>query len=99
MTRTVTHYVKHGSEFMLTASEREFQVLRLAAAGLNIDAIAGALGIHRATVNTYISRWLEQVGAHNRTMLAVWSLQTGFITPADVWDIWEAHAPALAAWK
>ena len=99
MTRTVTHYVKHGNEFMLTASEREYQALRLAAAGLNIDDIARIMGIHRATVNSYISRWLERIGAHNKAMLAVWALQTGFITPVDIWDIWETHAPALAAWK
>ena len=98
MTRTATHYVRHG-DFVLTASEREYQVLRLVAAGLNVDVVAGILGIHRSTTNTYIGRWMQQIGAHNKAMLAVWALQTGFITPANVWDIWETHAPALAAWK
>ena len=99
MTRTATHYLKHGDGSVLTASEREYQVLRLATAGLNIDDIGRLLGIHRSTVNTYTSRWLQRTGAHNKAMLASWALLTGLVTPADVWEIWERHAPLLAAWK
>jgi len=99
MTRTATHYVRHSNGTILTASEREYQALRLAAAGLNIDDIARIMGIHRATVNSYISRWLERIGAHNKAMLAVWAVQVGLITPADVWDIWETQVPELAAWQ
>lgn len=69
---------------MVTASEREYEALRLAAAGLNIDDIARIMGIHRSTVNSYIPRWLQRVGAHNKAMLAVWALQTGLVTPADI---------------
>lgn len=99
MTRIATHYVKHGDGTVLTASKREYQVLRLAAAGLNIDDIGRVLGIHRSTVNTYVGRWAQRIGAHNKAMLAVWALQIGLVTPADVWEIWETHAPLLAAWK
>lgn len=99
MTRTATHYIKHADGIILTASDREYKALQLAAAGLNIDDIARIMGIHRATVNSYVSRWLERIGAHNKAMLATWALLTGLVTPADVWEIWETHAPLLAAWK
>ena len=99
MTHTATHFLQHGEEFVLTASEREFQVLRLVVAGLNIDEIAQILGIHRSTVNTYVFRWEQSIGAHNKAMLAAWAILTGLVTQDDIWVIWETHAPALAAWK
>ena len=99
MTRTATHYLQFGDEFVLTASEREYHALRLAAAGLNLDDLAHALNIHRSTAYTYITHWAQQTGAHNRTMLAAWAIVTGFITPGDVWSIWATHAPQLAAWQ
>lgn len=99
MTRIAAHYIRHGDGTVLTASEREYQVLRLAAAGLNIDDIGRVLGIHRSTVNSYTSRWLQRTGADNKAMLAAWALLTGLVTPADIWDIWEQHAPTLVAWR
>lgn len=99
MTRTATHYIKRSDGSILTASEREYQALRLAAAGLNVDDIARVMGIHRATVASYLYRWMQRTGAHNKAMLAAWALMMGIVTAADIWDIWEQHAPALAAWK
>ncbi len=99
MTRTATHYVSRGDGKIVTASEREYQALRLAAAGLNIDDIARIMHIHRSTINTYTSRWLQRIGAHNKAMLAVWALQVGLVSSADIWEIWETHAPQLAAWQ
>ncbi len=99
MTRIAAHYIRHGDGTVLTASEREYQVLRLAAAGLNIDDIGRVLGIHRSTVNSYTSRWLQRTGAHNRAMLAMWAMQMGIVMPAEIWVIWEQHAPQLAAWR
>lgn len=98
MTRTATHYVTRG-DFVLTASAREYETLRFAAAGLNIDDIARIMGIQHGTVSTYLYRWTQRIGAHNKTMLATWALLTGLVTQADIWDIWETHAPPLAAWK
>ncbi len=92
------HYIQCG-DVIVTASEREYQVLRLAAAGLNVDDIARILGIYRSTLSTYMARWMQRTGAHNKAMLAVWALQVGLVTPGDIWEIWETHAPEMVAWR
>ncbi len=96
--RVAEHYIQCG-DVILTASDREYQALRLAAAGLNVDDIARVMGIHRATVASYLYRWMQRTGAHNKAMLAVWAILTGLVTPAEIWDIWEQYAPALAVWR
>lgn len=50
-------------------SEREVQILRLAADGLTDQAIANTLGISVATVGTYWSRVRTKLGPHSRTEL------------------------------
>ncbi len=98
MTRIAAHYIQCG-DVIVTASEREYQVLRLAAAGLNYGDIGRALDIQHSTVDSYISRWLRRIGAHNKAMLAVWALQVGLVSSAEIWDIWETHAPEMVAWR
>jgi DNA-binding CsgD family transcriptional regulator len=64
------HFVK-ARRRQLTApdtpelSDREKHVLRLLAAGLTTDEIAGQLHISSASVRTYIHRMLEKLGARN----------------------------------
>ncbi len=99
MTRVAAHYIERGDGSALTAGAREYETLRLAAAGLNVDNIARVMGIHRCTINTYLYRWMQRTGAHNRAMLAMWAMQMGIVAPADIWVIWEQHAPQLAAWR
>ncbi len=88
MTRTVKHYIndcRNGT--IITASEREYQALRLAAAGLGVDDIAKIMGIYRSTTSTYIARWMQRSGAHNKAMLAVWALQMGVVSGSEIWEM------------
>ena len=98
MTRIAKHYVRRG-DVMLTATDREYEALHLVAAGLNLVEIGRIMDIDRRTVGTYIERWSSSAGVQNRTMLAVWALLTGLVTPADIWEIWETQVPELAAWQ
>lgn len=99
MTKIVEHCIRRPDGKLIAASEREVEALRYAAAGLNIGEIATAMGIHRATVSSYIYRWSQRAGAQNKTMLAVWAIATGQVSQQEIWDIWEQHVPSLAVWR
>jgi DNA-binding NarL/FixJ family response regulator len=53
-------------------SERELQVLRLAAAGLANKQIARRLGISESTVKVHIGSVFRRIGVRDRTSAAVW---------------------------
>lgn len=66
-------------------SEREQEVLRLIAAGLDNDAIAGELFISRHTVKNHISNILLKLEVTNRVQAAVRAAQEAMISsPAPV---------------
>ena len=50
-------------------SEREFQVLRLMAAGQGATAIAAAMSLSVKTISTYRARLLEKMGMHSNAEL------------------------------
>ena len=54
-------------------SEREKQVLRLAAAGLANKQIARRLGISESTVKVHIGNIFRQIGVRDRTSAALWA--------------------------
>jgi DNA-binding NarL/FixJ family response regulator len=54
-------------------SEREKQVLRLAAAGLANKQIAGRLGVSESTVKVHIGNIFRQIGVRDRTSAALWA--------------------------
>lgn len=54
-------------------SEREKQVLRLAAAGLANKQIARRLGISESTVKVHIGNIFRQIGVRDRTSAAIWA--------------------------
>ncbi|HEX5304420.1 MAG TPA: response regulator transcription factor [Streptosporangiaceae bacterium] len=54
-------------------SEREKQVLRLAAAGLANKQIARRLGLSESTVKVHIGNIFRQIGVRDRTSAALWA--------------------------
>lgn len=63
----------------LTAREREAVILL--SQGLSDDEIAAKMFISANTAKTHIAHALPKVGAHNRTLLAIWAYQTGLVQP------------------
>lgn len=60
-------------------SEREFEVLRLIAAGKSNTEIAGMLVISESTVKTHISNLLKKLHLDDRTQAAVYAWQQGIV--------------------
>ncbi|HEY2080421.1 MAG TPA: response regulator transcription factor [Streptosporangiaceae bacterium] len=56
-------------------SERELQVLRLAAAGLANKQIARRLGISESTVKVHVGSVFRRIGVRDRTSAAVWATE------------------------
>ena len=75
-----------GPEFIPTASvlhnqlsDRELDVLRLAAAGLSPLAISVSLGISKSTTRTYLSGAIRKMGALNRREAAEAAQRVGWL--------------------
>ena len=58
-------------------TERERDVVRLAAHGMSNDDIASALYMSPLTAKTHVSRAMTKLGVRNRTQLVVLAYQTG----------------------
>lgn len=58
-------------------SEREVEVLRLLAAGMNNAAIAETLNVSVATVKTHVRHILEKLHVSDRTQAALWAVRHG----------------------
>ena len=58
-------------------SDREREVLRLLAEGLENSQIAQALGVAPRTVRNHVSRILEKLGVDNRIQAAVFAVRSG----------------------
>jgi len=63
-----------------TLSERELEVLKLIARGLNNDDIGARLKVSQRTVGSHISKILEKLHLTNRTQAALYALRKG-LTP------------------
>ena len=62
-----------------TLSDREFQVMRLIAAGKKSSEIAEALSVTMSTVNTYRTRIFEKMNMHSNVELARYAIERGLI--------------------
>jgi DNA-binding NarL/FixJ family response regulator len=60
-------------------SDREFEVFRLLAAGMQVSEIAIKLSLSVTTVSTYRSRVLEKLGMKSNADLTRYALETGII--------------------
>jgi DNA-binding NarL/FixJ family response regulator len=62
-------------------TEREREVMVLAAGGLTNDEIAKRLYMRPATARTHVSRAMTKLGARDRTQLVVLAYETGLVRP------------------
>lgn len=60
-------------------TERELDVLRLIAKGMNNREIALKLVISEGTVKTHVSSLLSKLGLNDRTQLAIYALTKGYV--------------------
>ena len=62
-------------------TEREREVMALAAAGSSNDEIAAELHVSPATAKTHVSRAMAKLGARDRAQLVVIAYETGLVAP------------------
>jgi DNA-binding NarL/FixJ family response regulator len=62
-------------------TEREREVMALAAEGLTNDEIATRLIVSPATAKTHVSRAMVKLGARDRAQLVVLAYETGLVRP------------------
>ena len=62
-------------------TEREREVMALAAAGYSNDEIAAELFVSPATAKTHVSRAMSKLGARDRAQLVVIAYETGLVAP------------------
>jgi DNA-binding NarL/FixJ family response regulator len=62
-------------------TNREREVVTLAARGLSNDEIAAGMVISPATAKTHISRAMTKLRARDRAQLVVWAYETGLVAP------------------
>jgi DNA-binding NarL/FixJ family response regulator len=75
------HFVRTGQTPQLRVtgmSEREADVLRLLASGLENAQIGDQLGIKPKTVKNHVSHIFDKLDVDNRVQAAVWALRNGF---------------------
>ncbi|MEV6799419.1 response regulator transcription factor [Micromonospora rifamycinica] len=96
VTRRVVAQLAHrpaagaGGAALAVLTGREREIVRLVAAGLSNDAIAGHLVISPLTVKTHITRAIAKLGVRDRVQLVILAYETGLVRPG------EAAAPAEA---
>lgn len=62
-------------------TDRERQVLRLVARGLNNTEIAESLGLSPLTAKTHVSRIMGKLAARDRAQLVIVAYESGLVTP------------------
>jgi DNA-binding NarL/FixJ family response regulator len=70
-------------EPLAALTEREREVLALAAHGLSNDDIAAKLYLSPLTAKTHVNRAMTKLGVRDRAQLVVIAYQTGLVTPGD----------------
>jgi DNA-binding NarL/FixJ family response regulator len=68
---------------METLTNREREVVALAAHGLSNDQIADSMVLSPTTVKTHVSRAMIKLGARDRAQLVVFAYQSGLVSPRD----------------
>jgi DNA-binding NarL/FixJ family response regulator len=85
--RLISEYVsrppqgRHGAA-LNSLTNREREVVALAARGLSNDDIAARMVISQATAKTHISRAMTKLQARDRAQLVVFAYESGLVTAA-----------------
>ncbi len=69
------------SEELDQLTDREREILTLAAKGKSNDEIAQTLFISPATVKTHVARIMQKTDSHDRAQLVVFAYETGLVSP------------------
>jgi len=80
-------------DFGLT--DREVDVLRLLATGMQYKQIAIKLGMAERTVRSHMTNIFQRTGTQSNTMLLSYAWLAGIVTESDVLDAWREIAPHL----
>jgi NarL family two-component system response regulator LiaR len=82
MWQEVAHPSEHTSPLEVL-SEREVQILQLAARGWRNSRIADELQISEATVRTHVSHILSKLALDSRTQAVLYALREGLASLSD----------------
>lgn len=69
------------SDTLKELTDREREILEMAAKGLSNDEIAEKLFISPATVKTHIARIMAKTGTHDRAQLVIFAYESGIVIP------------------
>ena len=84
--RLIAEYVSRPEQGRLSAAfealtNRERQVVGLAARGMSNDEIATHMEISLATAKTHVSRAMTKLRARDRAQMVVYAFESGFVVP------------------